>query len=79
MDVVGTFSAKKTIVPVGLSFLGVTFWVPESAVPVIVAFLGVLAVRSKNGKHDGTVRCVIFVAGQIICAAGRSIFFFKFC
>ena len=56
-------------------FLGSTFWVRGSAVPVIVAFLGVLAVRSKNGRHDGTVRCAIFVAGQINYVAGRSNFF----
>ncbi len=37
--------------------------------------MGVLAVRSKNGRHDGTVRCVIFVAGQKNFATGRSIFF----
>ena len=38
--------------------------------------MGILAVRSKNGKHDGTVRCAIFRAGQKNCVAGRSNFLF---
>ena len=58
-----------------VNFLGSSVWRPGSAAPGIVAFLGVLAVWSKNGKHDGTVRLSAAVLGQKNFAAGRSIFF----
>ena len=56
-------------------FWGSSFWHRGSASPGIVAFLGVLAVWSKNGKHDGTVRLSAAALGQKNFAAGRSIFF----
>ena len=45
--------------------MGVTFWHRGSAVPVRSAFLGVLAFRSKNGKHNGTVRLSVAMLGEI--------------
>ena len=55
-----------------VNFWGSSFWRRGSAAPGIVAFLGVLAFRSKNGKHDGTVRLLVAMLGQINFAAGRS-------
>ena len=47
-----------------VKFSGVTFWVRGSSVPVRSAFFVVLALRSKNGKHDGTVRLSVARLGQ---------------
>ena len=49
--------------------MGVAFWHCGSSVPVRSAFFVVLALRSKNGKHDGTVRLSVARLGQINCAA----------
>ena len=58
-----------------VNYFGSSFWHRGSATPVIVAFLGVLAVRSKNGQHDGTVRLSVAMLGQIICGTVLRKFF----